>query len=120
MPNDRVTDANSGTASASLDTFYTIQDRGRIMRFLEVNPHASDLLMAIPSAIRPYFPDDKLMLSVFSDPDDQQKYPQLEVAVRTQQEPREALQNLDNFDLDWWLDELEAHGGNIFLTVEFI
>lgn len=119
MIDNHTTDSNPNADPVSLDACYAMQDQDAIAQFLKTNPKAIDLLRSIPTAIKPYFPNDALTLAAFNDPDDQQAQTQLEVTIRTHQEPREALQNLDRFDMEWWLDALDAHGGNMFVTVAF-
>jgi hypothetical protein len=80
---------------------YEIVDPDDVFAFLERFPELPPLLPEIRDAIRRYFGDDRVTLSIFRDPECPE-YERLHANVLLYAAPREALQLLDQFD-EWWL-----------------
>ncbi|MFB2936425.1 hypothetical protein ACE1B6_14335 [Aerosakkonemataceae cyanobacterium BLCC-F154] len=72
------------------------------MHFLEKHPFLISRLLSIPDNIRNYISDFQLSLEVLADPEIND-YLQLFISIYTQVDLKEAIDKLDQFEEEWWL-----------------
>ncbi|HID61453.1 MAG TPA: hypothetical protein EYP49_01715 [Anaerolineae bacterium] len=101
-----------------LERLYTFRRRVEVLGFLEKYPFLAPLLLEAYDRIRIYFPDSPLFLEVVTEPEANDDY-QLVVSVAIVLDPDEALESLEQFDEDWWLDALDRAQGMLCIDVEF-
>lgn len=87
----------------SLEKLYSWRGKTEILQFLKKHHFVIPVLLEAPDKICHYFPDAQLFLEVVSDPegiDDAM----LELAICINLEPDEAVDKLNKFQDDWWLN----------------
>ena len=101
-----------------LETQYRINDRDRIESFLRENVFLLDLLGQIYTKTEKYICFSKIFLEVVADPESENDK-QLVVSVLPDMDPVEADKRLDQFDDEWWLDQIDQTKGKLCITLEF-
>ncbi|MDI6792306.1 MAG: hypothetical protein QME81_05485 [bacterium] len=101
-----------------LEQLYAFRERGEVLWFLERYPFLGSLLLEASGKIGSYFPDSQLFLEVFTDPETINNY-QLVISIATNLAPNEAVERLEWFDEDWWLDALDRAQEKLCINVEF-
>ena len=84
--------------------YYVRTDKARVDEFLKRHPGLDNLLLEAYEQIHAYFPESRNLLEVITDPE--LGYQQLLVTVMTPCDIDEAMNRLDTFRDDWWLDNL--------------
>lgn len=87
----------------SLEKLYSFRGKTEILEFLEINDFLIPVLLEAPDKICHYFPDAELFLELVTDPeavDDAM----LELAICMNLNPDEAVDKLNQFKDDWWLN----------------
>ena len=87
----------------SLEKLYIWRGETEILQFLEKHDFLIPILLEAPEKIRHYFPDAQLFIECVTDPegiDDDM----LELAICMNLDPDEAVDKLNNFQEDWWLN----------------
>jgi len=103
-----------------LEKLYIFREPKEVSRFLEDNPFLILLLLEAYGQIERYFgPYPQVFLEVVTDPeapDDRELF----ALIHTSLTPDEALDGLDRFDRDWWLDASHTAQGKLCIDVEFL
>lgn len=100
-----------------LERLYTFRQREEVLWFLERYPFLVSLLLEAYDRIGAYFPYSQVFLQVVTDPeatDDDQ----VVVFIATALDPDEAVESLERFDDEWWLDALDWARGKLCIDVE--
>jgi hypothetical protein len=87
----------------SLEKLYNLRGKTEILQFLENYDFLIPVLLEAPDKICHYFPDTQLFLECVTDPegiDDDM----LELAISMNLDPDEAVDKLNKFQDDWWLN----------------
>jgi len=84
----------------TLDTAQT----DKIIEFVEKREHLKAVILNARNEILHYFPEDKLKINIFQDPEEKQGNMELVIHIVTSLAPEIALKLLDDFDNNWWLD----------------
>jgi len=101
-----------------LEKIYSFRNQTEVVRFIESNlPHLS-VLESLPTMAQDHFPGCGLALEVVVDPETTDSR-QLVVYISTSLSPEEAVERLDRFDHDWWLDKLQLTAGKLGINLEF-
>jgi hypothetical protein len=94
---------------------FDLDDRERVLDYLDRHPHLLPLLIDVADQIPRYFrPDDRAFLQVIQDAETD--VAQFYAIVRSSLGPDETESCLDRLDEEWWLDAVERAGGD--LTVD--
>lgn len=101
-----------------LERLYTFRQRAEVLWFLERYPFLAPLLLEAYEEIGYYFPCTQVFLEVVADPEAIDDY-QLVISIATNLAPDEAVNRLERFDEDWWLDTLDWAQGKLCINVEF-
>ena len=97
---------------------YKSPDWPAVTAFLVGYPELRSALAELPSAVERHFaPGQEISLAVMTDPDDASQ--QLVATILTPFWPHEALQRLDHFDKQWWLDRAGRYE-HLIVTIESI
>jgi hypothetical protein len=103
-----------------LERLYIFREPKEVSRFLEDNPFLILLLLEAYGQIERYFgPYPQVFLEVVTDPeapDDRELF----ALIYTGLTPDEALDGLDRFDRNWWLDASQTAQGKLCIDVEFL
>ncbi len=103
-----------------LEQLYVFRKRMEVLRFLDVHPFLVPLLLEAYAKIGKYFePYHQVFLEVISDPEATNDR-QLFAFIGTRLSPDEALDSLECFDEEWWLDSLDEAQGKLCIDVEFL
>lgn len=84
---------------------YEIADEAEILAFLERHPEVVPLLLETRDAIRRYFGEDAVRLTMSFDYEWPEEEPKLIAYILAPLGPHEALERLHQFDDDWWLKQ---------------
>ncbi|OCR00901.1 hypothetical protein BCD67_23880 [Oscillatoriales cyanobacterium USR001] len=87
----------------SLKKLYKFRGKTEVLQFLEQYPFLVPLLLKAPDKIRHYFPDSQLFIEAIADPegfDDAM----LELAICINLDPDQAIDRLNLFQDNWWLN----------------
>ena len=104
---------------ALFDAPYWFRDPPRVQQYLHSHPQLEEVLIdAWPHLRRHFGPDVQVFLEVVSDPEIE-TWDQLIAHVRTAHQPEEALYRLDQFDDEWFLDQLSRVSGQMNFNLEF-
>lgn len=87
----------------ALEKLYNFREKTEIVEFLEIYQFLIPVLLEAPDKISNYFPDAELFLECVSDPEVVGEA-MLELAICMNLEPDEAVDKLNQFQDDWWLD----------------
>lgn len=99
---------------------YTFVEGAGVRRFISKNPFLLPLLKEIPEKISDYFIRNySLSLELTSDPDFPQSV-QLWVNVVTTETAAEARPKMDEFDMDWWLDNIDKAKEKLNITLNYV
>ena len=103
-----------------LERLYIFRKPKEVSRFLEDNPFLIQLLLEAYGQIGRHFrPYPQVFLETVTDPetpDDRELF----ALICTSLTPEEALDVLDRFDRDWWLDKSHTAQGNLCIDIEFV
>jgi hypothetical protein len=102
----------------SLQSCYAFRDSQEVVSFLEENSALLSLLFEIHGKLREYLSFPQIFLYVFRDPDSDNDR-QLVVSILPDIDPLMADMQLQRFDEEWWLDNLDRAGGKVCITLEF-
>lgn len=103
-----------------LEQLYVFRKRMEVLRFLDVHLFLVPLLLEAYAKIGNYFePYHPVFLEVISDPEATNDR-QLFAFIGTHLSPDEALDSLEYFDDEWWLDTLDEARGKLCIDVEFL
>jgi len=102
----------------SLQARYAFRDSREVVIFLKENPALLSLLFEIHGKLREYLSFSQIFLYVFRDPDSDNDR-QLVVSILPDIDPLMADMQLQRFDEEWWLDNLDRAGGKVCITLEF-
>lgn len=106
-------------AIEQLSTIYQFKTSS-VSKFLCDNPFLIELLFEVHQKIRYYFDlHINLALEVFTDPEGGESQ-ELFALVLTSLPPEEALDCLDRFDRDWWLEASERGKYCLNVDVEYV
>ena len=104
----------------ALERQYVFKDRDQVFSFLENHPFLVTLLLEAYSKIETYFPEyPQVSLEVIIDPEVPDDI-QLVASIRVNLSPEEALERLDSFDRQWWLQSMDRAKGELCIDVEFL
>jgi hypothetical protein len=99
-----------------VENLFTLRDRSSVLDFLSVYPTLANVLVETFFKIKEYFPTATLWLEVSTDPDELHNT-QLLVSVATDLSTEEADTHLQQFDKDWWLDEMVHAQGKLCIIL---
>lgn len=98
---------------------YLIGDKEELTKFIVDNPAIINLLLEAQKQIRKYFPQEKLSLDVSLAYKDTE-WERLEIIVYVDANNSDkALNQLSQFDKDWWLDNCSGIGLKLFIGLDF-
>jgi hypothetical protein len=86
--------------------------------FLKGHQYLEPILEEAADRIDDYFPGSPLVLEVVNDPESTEDR-QLVLFIVTDLGPAQAMERLDRFDEDWWVDALDKAQGKLCITLEF-
>lgn len=101
-----------------LEQLYTFRERPGVLRFLNKYPFLVSLLLEAHKKIGDYFPNSQVFLEVVTDPETINDH-QLVTFIATNLVPDKAVDSLNRFDDDWWLDALDRAQGKLCINLEF-
>jgi len=101
-----------------LEQLYIFKRRTEVLRFLDRNPFLAPLLLEASEKATHFFPASQLSLEVISDfeMDDSS---QLLASITTHLPVDTALDKLNEFDANWWLEVAGQASGKLCIDVEF-
>ncbi len=103
----------------SIKNFYTLKEEEKVKNFILENFFLVSLLTNIYYAIKDYFPQEELLLKMFTD-SEEVKVNRLIVAIKTELSSEEAYKRIKSFRKNWWLNYIEKTKGLICIITEFI
>lgn len=105
--------------SVALEKLYTYRRPKEVKEFLAAHPFLEPLLVEAYNKLDDYFgPQPDVVLEVVTDPeaiDDRELF----AFIRTSLPSHEALEKLDQFDENWWLDAGDQVDGKLCIHLEF-
>ncbi len=103
-----------------VERLYTFRRHAKVSQFLEKFPFLAPLLVEAYSKFGNYFgPHPRVFLEIVTDPEAPDDH-ELFALIYTNLAPDEALDRLDRFDREWWLDASHKAQGRICVDVEFL
>jgi hypothetical protein len=103
-----------------LDELYIFRRSMEVMSFIEDHPLLVPLLEeAYINIVRYFGPYPHVFLEVISDPEATNDR-QLFAFIGTHLSPDQALNSLERFDEEWWLDVLDQAQGKLCIDIEFL
>jgi hypothetical protein len=89
---------------------YTLDalQKDQIIEFVEKREHLKSVIQSARNEILHYFPEGKLKINMFQDPEENQMKMELVIHIITSLAPEMALKLLDDFDDNWWLDKSQG------------
>ena len=101
----------------ALEQVYTFREPELVRSFLERNSFLSGFLFYACEEISRYFPDSRLYLETFVDPELSSSV-ELILSVATNLDVERAADRLEALDHDWWLSAKAQTRGTLCITVE--
>ena len=101
-----------------LEQFYTFENRGEILGFLELHPETVHLLLDAYSQIKRQFPHSPLYLDVVIDPD-WNNGPEILLTIVPTCSPGEAIEKFKRFIDEWWGMQSVRSDGKVGVVLEY-
>ena len=89
-----------------------------IEKYILKNRHLIPFLEQIPLRILEFFPSSKLYLELVTDPEERNEE-ELFIYIKTSLNPRKALEKLEDFDKNWFIDACLTYDADICVNLEF-
>lgn len=119
-PSHSVEKAIQSPMSFLLDYYFRIRGREAVLHFVEAHPELNTLLLEAASALDRYFgPGQRATLEIILDPETENA-PELVAHVKTSLSVPEALDRLDQFDQEWFLDRVRSVKGLFNVNLVFV
>lgn len=118
LPEQAVDLAQEESKILLLQRQYQLRNSDEVFQFLQENPHLIELLLEAYSKIGHHFPGSPIFLEVAFDPEVGDRG-ELVASIATKLKPKEAIEKLNQFDDDWWLDASDVSGGKLSIGLEF-
>jgi len=94
-----------------LSNMYKLRRPNEIRDFLQDNEYLNPLLSDAYNNLQSYFPGSTIFMEV--------EHGELVISVGTKLPPEQAIENLDKFDEEWWLDACIDSRAKLCITVEY-
>ncbi|MFN9558472.1 MAG: hypothetical protein ACK55G_06965 [Dolichospermum sp.] len=112
-------DAKPSDKFSKISKFYTIENILDVNRFLENHANLIDVILEAYPQIRKYFPTEKLRLKLYIDPESSEwEYLIISICVSSESVD-EALNQLEEFDENWWIDASSGVAVNLCIHLDF-
>ncbi|MFN7503126.1 MAG: hypothetical protein ACK5QV_20190 [Dolichospermum sp.] len=112
-------DAKPSDNFSKISKFYTIENILDVNRFLENHANLIDVMLEAYPQIRKYFPTEKLRLKLYIDPESSEwEYLIISICVSSESVD-EALNQLEEFDENWWIDASSGVAVNLCIHLDF-
>lgn len=112
-------DAKPSDKFSKISKFYTIENILDVNRFLENHANLIDVMLEAYPQIRKYFPTEKLRLKLYIDPESSEwEYLIISICVSSESVD-EALNQLEEFDENWWIDASSGVAVNLCIHLDF-
>lgn len=98
---------------------FSLRNQEEVKSFLVEHPSLISVLRETQIEIRHFFPQAQIFLEVVSDPEDS-AIVQLGILIRSDLNPEAVYQQLQEFEENWWLDNLDRAKGAILVNLEFL
>lgn len=85
----------------SLEKSYIFRDKTEVIEFIKKYPFLLPVVLEAPAEIRPYFPEQKLLLEVINDPEIPNYIHLLLSIILTDLDPDEAMEREDELRKNW-------------------
>lgn len=103
-----------------VERLYAFRRHAKVSQFLEKFPFLARILVEAYGKFGNYFePYPQVFLEIVTDPEAPDDH-ELFALIYTSLTPDEALDRLDRFDRDWWLDASRTSQGKLCIDVEFL
>ena len=89
-----------------------------IVEYIVKNPAANEVVEETYCNIRGYFPEADFRLEVYRDPGGGMNS-KLALYIQTEDEPEEALDKLDQFDQNFWIDRMDSYDPYLQVYLEY-
>lgn len=108
------------THAEHLAKIYIIKNPNEVGEFIGENLYLLDILEEVPGEIYRYFgSDQKLVLKVSAEPDILESS-ELWIEILTKLSAKEAMPVLEEFDKNWWLENMERANCKLNITLKFV
>ena len=97
---------------------YTFRQEDEVVAFLKEHHSLYQVLGEAPDHIHKFFPDSQLFLEMCFDPDLDDEY-QLILGVPTTLKPKDAVEQMEKLDFDWWLHQSFEARTKVCIDTEF-
>ncbi len=97
---------------------FQVRDSHSIISFINKHFFLNDYLLEIYKAIRNSFPEENLRIDLYDDPEGQMSS-ELAIYIQSTDSPGSALEKLDSFDNDFWIDRIDKYEGYISVNIEY-
>ena len=114
-----VKELRAGYPYSHLHSAFQVSDFQSVVRFINRNKFLYDVLREIEAAIRKYFPCEILRLDIYGDPEGEMK-DELAIFILTSDEPHIALDKLDKFDSEYWIEKVDQYEKFVTVNVEYL
>jgi hypothetical protein len=105
--------------SQTINELYTIENMLDVNIFLQNHSNLIDIILEAHPQLRKYFPTEKLRLKLFSNPESSQ-WEKLVLSICASPESvDEALNQLEKFDENWWIDASSGVAVNLCINLDF-
>ena len=85
----------------ALEKLYIFRDKTEIIEFIKKYPFLLPVVLEAPAEIRPYFPDQKLLLQVINDPEIPNYIHLVLSIILTDLDPDQAMEREDELRKNW-------------------
>ncbi|MBD2388103.1 hypothetical protein [Cylindrospermum sp. FACHB-282] len=116
---EQIEDIRPSDILRKISQIYTIEDTFVVGRFLHKHSTLIDVLLEAHPQIRKYFPLEKLRLKLYVDPESPQWEKLVLSICATPESVDEALNKLDEFDQEWWIDASLGVAVNLCINLDF-
>jgi hypothetical protein len=108
----------STSVLSQVDSLYDVRDQG-VGQVLAAQPDLIPTLLDVAHTVPRFFGRDaRLTLESVIDPEENATEPELYAVIATSMPPKQALERLNAFDADWWLERSRRFGPRLTVTVD--
>ncbi len=107
--------------SKKIEQLYTLKDRepGEVLQFIKKHSFLIPLLLEAPQNIHQLFPNAPLILAIYIDPESSsQDDDELVLRIKTDMDPEESIDVLEELDDAWWLKASSISQGKMFINLQ--
>ena len=114
-----ITELHAGYTYSHLKSIFHVTNFLAIEQYLDQNTFLCNVVFEVETAIRKYFSEENLRLELYKDPEGEMS-DELAIYILTRKEPHIALDKLEEFDCEYWIEKANQWDNFISVNLEYL